>query len=140
MIGKHSSGDLQQFVSSNFASKNAAVIGVGVPHEQLVEYAQKLSLLSSSSGSSAASKVHSGDVRMDVGGSTAYVALATAGASLSDLKSTLVFALLQRVLGSGKLDGKQFAHQRLNVTILCFHLFSRFSEVRNFFCIQASCR
>lgn len=100
MVGKHSSEDLKQFVSTNFITKNAAVIGVGVPHEQLVDYAQKLSLLSGSSGPSAASKVHGGDVRVELGGNTAHVALATAGGSLSDLKNALVFALLQRVLGS----------------------------------------
>lgn len=101
MVGKHSSEDLKQFVSTSFTSKNAAVIGVGVPHEQLVEYAQKLSLVSASSGSSAASKIHGGDVRVELGGNTAHVALATAGGSLSDFKNALVFALLQRVLGSG---------------------------------------
>lgn len=42
-LGKISSETLQHFVASNFVASNAAVVGVGVDHQELVEYAQGLS-------------------------------------------------------------------------------------------------
>lgn len=117
MVGKHSSEDLKHFVASNFSPKNAAVIGVGVCHDQLVEYAQKLVLSAGSAGALAPSKVYGGDIRVEVGGSTTHVALATAGAPLSDLKSALVFALLQRVIGSGNNHLKSFDYAL--ITLCC---------------------
>ena len=43
-LGGLSSETLQHYVKTNFAGNRAAVIGVGVNHEQLVKYAQVLEL------------------------------------------------------------------------------------------------
>merc|ERR1712071_422681 len=54
------------------------------PHGDLVAYANTLTL-QSGAGSSAASKVNAGETRIEKGGAMSYVAVATEGASLSDL-------------------------------------------------------
>lgn len=100
MLGKHTSEIMQNFFAQNMHSDNAAVVGVGIPHDHLVAFAQSLSL-KAGQVNAGSSKVHSGEVRVETGGSAAYVAVATEGASLSDLKSMLALGLLQRVLGAG---------------------------------------
>lgn len=99
MVGKHTSQVMHEFIAGNFCSNNAAVVGVGVPHEDLVAYANSLNLKSAGSNA-AASKVCGGEVRIEKGGPMSYVAVATEGASVSNQKNMLVFALLQRVLGT----------------------------------------
>jgi len=100
MVGKHSSEVMHEFVARNFCSNNAAVVGVGVPHEDLVAYAKTLAL-KAGGGNASASKLNAGETRIEAGGAMSYVAVATEGASLSDSKSMLVYALLQRALGTG---------------------------------------
>ena len=101
MVGKHTSQVMHEFIAGNFCSNNAAVVGVGVPHEDLVAYANSLNLKSAGSNA-AASKVCGGEVRIEKGGPMSYVAVATEGASVSNQKNMLVFALLQRVSGTSK--------------------------------------
>ena len=101
LVGKHTSEVMHQFVANNFRADNAAVVGVGIAHEELVAFAEKLGL-EAGQGSASASKVNAGELRVETGGALSYVAVATEGVSLSDKKSMLVMALLQRVLGSGK--------------------------------------
>lgn len=98
--GKVSPGALQQFTADNFRADNAAVVGVGIPHDILVSYAQSLSL-KAGSGKVAASKMHAGEVRQETAGDLAFVAVAAAGASLDNAKNLVTFALLQRALGTG---------------------------------------
>jgi len=100
LVGKHTSEVMHNFVAGNFCANNAAVVGVGVPHGDLVAYANTLTL-QSGAGSSAASKVNAGETRIEKGGAMSYVAVATEGASLSDSKNMMALALLQRVLGTG---------------------------------------
>jgi len=100
LVGKHTSEVMHQFVANNFRADNAAVVGVGIAHEELVAFAEKLGL-EAGQGSASASKVNAGELRVETGGALSYVAVATEGVSLSDKKSMLVMALLQRVLGSG---------------------------------------
>lgn len=100
LVGKHSSEVMHDFVTSNFRADNAAVVGVGVPHEHLVAFAETLGL-KAGQGAVSASKVKSGELRVETGGALSYVAVATEGVSLSDKTNMLVMALLQRVLGTG---------------------------------------
>ena len=81
---------------------NAAVVGVGIPHDRLVAYAQSLALKAGQSGPVVPSKVHGGEVRVETCIPLAYVAVAAPGASLADTKAMVTFALLQRALGTGK--------------------------------------
>ncbi len=88
-------------MAANLRADNAAVVGVGIPHDRLVAYAQSLALKAGQSCSGAPSKVHGGEVRVDTSSSLAYVAVAAPGASLADTKAMVAFALLQRALGAG---------------------------------------
>ncbi|XP_046447651.1 cytochrome b-c1 complex subunit 2, mitochondrial-like [Daphnia pulex] len=101
LVGKHTTEVLQSFVAANLRADNAAVVGVGIPHDRLVAYAQSLALKAGQSCSGAPSKVHGGEVRVDTSSSLAYVAVAAPGASLADTKAMVAFALLQRALGAG---------------------------------------
>lgn len=99
----HTSEMLQSFVAANLRADNAAVVGVGVPHDRLVAYAQSLALNAGKAGSSLVpSKVHGGDIRVEGNSPLAYVAVAGPGASLADTKNLIAYALLQRALGTGK--------------------------------------
>lgn len=101
MVGSHSSELLQSFVAANLRADNAAVVGVGVPHDRLVAYAQSLVLKAGQPGQLAPSKVNGGDLRVETNSPLAYVAVAAAGAPLADTKNVIAFALLQRSLGTG---------------------------------------
>lgn len=63
MVGKISSETLQDYVAHNFTTNNAAVVGLGVDHQQLVKYAENMCLESGGSCAPAASKFHSGEIR-----------------------------------------------------------------------------
>jgi predicted Zn-dependent peptidase len=102
LVGKHTSEVLQSFVADNMRADNAAVVGVGIPHDRLVAYAQSLALKAGQSASAVPSKVHGGEVRVETSSPLAYVAVAAPGASLADTKAMVTFALLQRALGTGK--------------------------------------
>ena len=102
-VGKHCPDTLNAFVTANLRADNAAVVGVGIQHDRLVAYAQQLSLKAGQAPSLPASKVHGGDVRVETGGSMAYVAIGAPGAALTDAKSMLALAIAQRVLGTGIL-------------------------------------
>jgi ubiquinol-cytochrome c reductase core subunit 2 len=102
LVGKHTSELLQSFVAANMRADNAAVVGVGIPHDCLVAYAQSLALKAGQAGPVAPSKVHNGEVRVDTSSPLAYVAVAAPGASLVDTKAMVTFALLQRALGTGR--------------------------------------
>lgn len=101
MVGSHSPDQLQSFVAANLRADNAAVVGVGVPHDRLVAYAQSLVLKAGQPGSLAPSKVHGGEIRVETPNPLAYVAVAAAGAGLTDTKNLVTLALLQRALGTG---------------------------------------
>lgn len=102
LVGKHSPETLQSFVAANLRADNANVVGVGIAHDHLVAYAQSLALKAGQSAPVATSKVNGGDIRLETGGSLAFVAVAAAGSSLVDTKKMLAFALLQRFLGVGR--------------------------------------
>jgi len=100
-VGRIGSETLQHYVASNFTSDRAAVVGVGIDHHLLVAYAKNL-YLEPGTSSTVASKYHGlGELRVDKAGELATVAVATQGASLSNQKEALAFAVLQQVAGTG---------------------------------------
>jgi len=104
LVGKHTPEILQSYVAANLRADNAAVVGVGIAHDRLVAYAQSLALKAGQSAPVAASKVNGGEIRLETGGSLAFVAVAATGASLADTKKMIAFALLQRFLGVGRIN------------------------------------
>lgn len=98
-VGKISTETLQNFVDKNLRADRAAVVGVGINHSLLVSYAKNLDLQSGSEPNAPA-KYISGDVRIDITGNLASVAVATQGAPLTNQKEVLALAVLQLAAGS----------------------------------------
>ncbi|XP_066991507.2 cytochrome b-c1 complex subunit 2, mitochondrial [Anabrus simplex] len=100
LIGKISSETMQHYVQSTFLTNRAAVVGVGVDHDELVACARNL-CLESGEGPQSSSKFRNGEIRQDTGSQLAHVAVATEGASIQKPEEALAFAVLQYALGVG---------------------------------------
>jgi len=100
MLGNHSSEMLSKFVSSNFV--DAVVVGVGMPHQQALDFASRLNLKAPSSPrSTEAAKFTGGaDLRKETTDNLSYVALAVEGTPWSDPKKGTATVLAHRALGS----------------------------------------
>ncbi len=71
---------LSSYMKSNFIE--AAVVGVGMPHEQVADFASRLNFKPDSSRTDVASKYYPGsDLRKETIDRLAYVALAVQGPS-----------------------------------------------------------
>ena len=80
MLGKHCSEDLLHFVATHFVSNRAAIVGLGIDHEQLLEYVDKyFSLARGDRGQSGESKFIGGQTRIDSNLENTYVAVASEG-------------------------------------------------------------
>ncbi|GJQ70817.1 putative metal ion binding protein [Trypoxylus dichotomus] len=99
-IGKISSETLQHYAASNFTSNRAAVVGVGINHDKLVECAQNLPL-ETGKDDTGPGVYKGGEIRSDKGGDLAYVAIAGQGGTLKNIKEAAAFAVLQYVYGMG---------------------------------------
>lgn len=74
-----SSEQLTRFVQGNF--NQASVVGVGLPHEQVEDFASRLNLKSTKAALAGETKFHAGaDLRKETNDALAYVALAVEGA------------------------------------------------------------
>jgi ubiquinol-cytochrome c reductase core subunit 2 len=103
MIGEHEPEMLADYVKQNFTADRMAVVGVGISHEMLVEYANKVLQPSTAAGNSTSvvSKYGGGEIRVENGDPLSYVAVVTEGASASNTKDLLSLALLQNIMGFG---------------------------------------
>ncbi|KAF2896158.1 hypothetical protein ILUMI_10021 [Ignelater luminosus] len=99
-LGKISSETLQHYVKQNFVANRAAVVGLGVDHQDLVRYAQSLQLEGGKADCEPAD-YRGGEIRSDKGGDVAHIAIAGKGGSFRNAKEALSFAVLQRALGAG---------------------------------------
>merc|ERR1719342_1543049 len=79
----------------------AALLGSGISHATLVKYADLLHLESGAGPSGVASKYAGGEIREEIGGGMAYVALAANTAGVVNVADCMAALLLQRVLGMG---------------------------------------
>jgi len=100
-IGDHEPEMLAEYVKTHFTTNRLAVVGVGICHDYLVEFASKTLQLNSGEGPTTTSKYGGGEIRTETGDSLAYVAVATEGASLKNPKEVLALAALQNVMGTG---------------------------------------
>jgi len=100
-IGGHGTAALQQFVSQHFTTSRSAMVGLGVPHDKMVKYAELMNLESGAGPSNVASKYIGGELRTETGGGLAYVALAANCAGAVSVAECVAAMLLQRVLGMG---------------------------------------
>lgn len=89
---------LQAYINNNFIPSRAAIVGLGVDHQLLLDAAGYVQLRSGTE-TSAPSKFHSDDARVNESTEWATVAIGTEGAALSNPKEALAFAVLQQVAG-----------------------------------------
>merc|ERR1711963_65261 len=100
-VGSIGTAQLGQFFSKHFTSNRAALLGSGISHATLVKYADLLHLESGVGPSGVASKYAGGEIREEIGGGMAYVALAANTAGVVNVADCMAALLLQRVLGMG---------------------------------------
>jgi len=100
-VGSHGPAQLGQFVSKHFTTNRTAVLGLGVSHADLKQYADYLQLDTGAGPSAVASKYAGGELRVESGGGLAYVALAANSAGAVNVADCMAAMLLQRVLGMG---------------------------------------
>ncbi|XP_041987276.1 cytochrome b-c1 complex subunit 2, mitochondrial [Aricia agestis] len=99
-IGKISSESLQHFASSTLQPGRCAVAVVGDSKDKAAMLAQALQLPSGSEAQSAASNYFGGELRKEMGGDLAHVALALQGAPAGS-KQSLALAVAAKALGNG---------------------------------------
>lgn len=100
LVGSISLETLSKFVAENMTSQRAAVVATGMEHDQLVSYAQSISLVAGE-GAVAGGKYKGGEIRVDIEGNLVYVAVAGEGASLKKPKDMVTQSVLQYILGVG---------------------------------------
>ncbi|XP_059475107.1 cytochrome b-c1 complex subunit 2, mitochondrial [Neocloeon triangulifer] len=100
-VGKISSETLQHYVNQTFTTTRGAVVGIGVGQDLLVPAAQSLALDSNNGPAASKPTFNAGEIRQEGGSSSAFIAIATEGASVSNAKDAIVYALLHRVAGAG---------------------------------------
>lgn len=100
---------LQNFVSTNFTSNRAAIVGVGIDHESLLSFAKSFQLQAGTAAASP-SKYNVGQVKIDRAGSLATVAVGTQGAAATNQKEALAFTVLRLIAGNGRLIRKYSVH------------------------------
>jgi ubiquinol-cytochrome c reductase core subunit 2 len=91
---------MAQFFEETFTGGRMAVVGMGVDHGMLEEFARSLPI-SGGQGVAASGKYGGGECRVQSGGSSATVAVAYEGAGWGDQKGAVTAAVLQQALGTG---------------------------------------
>ncbi|XP_045766240.1 cytochrome b-c1 complex subunit 2, mitochondrial [Maniola jurtina] len=99
-IGNISSESLQHFASTAVTTGRCAVAVVGGSQERATMVAQNLQIASGPEGQSTASTYFGGELRKEMGGDLAHVALAVQGAPAGSPQS-LALAVAAKALGTG---------------------------------------
>lgn len=116
MISKINSQMLHDFVEKFYVVGNMALVGVGVDHNDLRAFGEKMPLREGDAAAKVASKFHGGhEIRNHTDSSLAFAAFGVEGASLSS-KDLLTAGVLQHLMGAGQYVkwGSNIASSRLN--------------------------
>lgn len=115
---------LQTFVNANFGS--ASIVGIGMPHDQVVNFAGRFKLPQKVSAVEP-QKYFGGEVRKESGGNYAYVALAVEGRGYENLIwfSLKIFTKLEYALQLEQSEGNDCS----SFTSPCFGFWTS-SEIR----------
>jgi len=100
-VGTHGTSALLGFTSKHFTAGRAALLGIGVGHSSLAKFGELVTLEAGAGPAAQPAKYHGGEVRQEVGGGLAYVALAANCAGAVSVGECVAAMLLQRVLGMG---------------------------------------
>lgn len=93
-IGKFGSTDLQRYVNSTFSADRCVVVGYGVDHELLLDYANSFGIEADTAHAPPPAKYYGGQVLED-GNGPATVAVAVEGAPITNTREALAFAALR---------------------------------------------
>ncbi|CAG4950293.1 unnamed protein product [Colias eurytheme] len=99
-IGSISSESVQHFAGSTLSPSRCAIVVVGNNQEKASIVAQSLQLPSSGQAANEQSAYHGGEMRKEMGGDLAHVALAVQGAPAGS-KQSLALAVAAKALGNG---------------------------------------
>ncbi|XP_023936742.2 cytochrome b-c1 complex subunit 2, mitochondrial [Bicyclus anynana] len=99
-IGTISSESLQHFASTSVTQGRCAVVIVGGNQDRAAMVAQNLQIATGGDGQSAASPYFGGELRKEMGGDLAHVAIAVQGAPAGSPQS-LALAVAAKALGNG---------------------------------------
>ncbi|ESN98311.1 hypothetical protein HELRODRAFT_185865 [Helobdella robusta] len=99
-IGSITECQLQEFVSSHYVSHNAAVVGIGLDHEQLLHYAKNFHFVQGKPPTPQKAVYHRGEIREDIKTKYSYVACVTEGLGFAS-PDMLPLSLLQHCIGIG---------------------------------------
>ncbi|XP_076451696.1 cytochrome b-c1 complex subunit 2, mitochondrial-like isoform X2 [Babylonia areolata] len=100
MVGKYSPEQLMHFMKSYYSTGRLALVGVGISHEELIDYSLKFNPFAAASIAHDKAKYFGGEIRQDTGGDLTYAAVAFEGPSLAD-SDLLHAAVLQNLMGMG---------------------------------------
>lgn len=95
-VGRFTAGDLQRYVNNVMTADRCAVVGYGVNHDMLLDYAQSFGLEAGSVSAPQSAKYYGGQATQE-GNGLATVAVAVAGASIANTKEALAFAALRYI-------------------------------------------
>ncbi|VDP13298.1 unnamed protein product [Onchocerca flexuosa] len=99
-IGKFSHRKMEKFAASQMVTGNAVLVGVNIPHDHVLDYAgTQFTLPEGNSISPKPSPYYGGEKRNKSLIKEAHVAIAGRGASLKNLKSLAVQAILSAAIG-----------------------------------------
>uniref|UniRef100_A0A0N5BFE1 Cytochrome b-c1 complex subunit 2, mitochondrial n=1 Tax=Strongyloides papillosus TaxID=174720 RepID=A0A0N5BFE1_STREA len=98
-VGKINHKKLESFAKSRLLTGEAAIIGINVNHDLLLQYASEQITLPEGKGKEpTASPYKGGEVRLSGPGNMSHVAVTAEGAKLSDLKSVATQAVLASLI------------------------------------------
>lgn len=95
-IGRFSSGDMQRYVNSTFSADRCVVVGYGVNHDMLIDYAHSFGIDASTADPAKPAKYYGGQVLDDRNG-PATVALAVEGSPITNTREAFAFAALRLI-------------------------------------------
>ncbi|GAB6020272.1 Cytochrome b-c1 complex subunit 2, mitochondrial [Chamberlinius hualienensis] len=100
-IGDHEPEMLLDYVNRHFRSNRTAIVGVGICHDYLVDYAKKNINLDGGEVAHPPAKYAGGEVLVETHHPLSYVAVATEGAALKNIKDVLALGVFQHIMGVG---------------------------------------
>lgn len=100
-LGKINTETLQHFVNTWFVQSRCSIVATGVSIADLASFGANLEIPSAKESQNKPAVFKGGEIRKERDSELATVAVAIEGASVTNEKDAIVFAILQRIIGSG---------------------------------------
>lgn len=99
-VGRNTPDVLRDYMAQNYTSSRVALVGVGVDHDQLLQYSKQLTMPVGTGAEAQKAVFGGGEVRIDTGNPLVHAAVVTEGVSLSS-KDIIALAVLHQAIGTG---------------------------------------